>query len=491
MAKLVILPLDSRPCTYDFPYQLISCWQGTIVRPPRKMMDHHTTPSQTSIIRKWLFDQTQDADTLVVSIEQLLHGGLIASRKVKKTKNQCMQELEILRQIKTSNPNLEIYGFSIIMRSTVSTLNVESQKWWKLVSEYSHQAYLQAIRPTDATDTLEQLTKHIPESVLSEYLQARERNHAINLACTDLVADHTLENLILLQEDCSMESLQVFEQQTLDKHIKKLQIDSHVAIHNGTDEAASELCVKVCTPRTARLTCHIEWLGENKQFIARYEDRAFTCNLTSHMKTVGLQEDAQAKDVLFIYLPKGMQRDHCSEKLFCEKIYSDAELFGFSERIIAANKKGKRCHLLDLAYANGGDLDFMRMLNKNLPLSTLSGYSAWNTASNALGTALAQIGTTQTTLSKQKHFVQERILDDLIYQSTIRPYIQGQLKELGEDIWNIHNIERANSLLQKAFLHYQPLIEELFQNVVPPFSVQFRWPRTFEVEIFLKEEKND
>lgn len=46
--------------------------------------------------------------------------------------------------------------------------------------------------------------------------------------------------------------------------------------------------------------------------------------------------------------------------------------------------------IADNAYANGGDLSIVKILNNNQLLMLVDGYAGWNTSANTLGTAIAE-----------------------------------------------------------------------------------------------------
>ncbi|HHX00953.1 MAG TPA: DUF4127 family protein, partial [Acholeplasmataceae bacterium] len=146
--------------------------------------------------------------------------------------------------------------------------------------------------------------------------------------------------------------------------------------------------------------------------------------------------------------------------------------------------KEKNVCFVDLLFPNGGSTDILKLIN----YEKLMSYSAWNTASNSLGSALAHIAS--IIVSKHKglnnlhlsnNFKNERILDDAIYQYEVRREVSERL--LKEDI-NIYNLGK----------HYKGVLEEVkrlmvdrakeFMNI--EFSLDLPWKRTFEAEIIIK-----
>ena len=486
MKKLVFLPIDSRPCTYDFPQKLLKGGDWTIIVPPLDNMDWFINPSNFSTQKDWLFHECKDSQMLILSVDQLVYGGLLTSRKNKISLDDCLGRLSFLERLKKENPNLKICIFSIIMRTSISSLSEKSQKWWELVTEFSYLYYQVKVNPSlELKQKLKEVQNKIPTYVLDEYLKVRKRNHEINSACINLVYKNVVNELVLLQEDCTKKSIQKVEQKELINQIIKYHVEEKVYLHNGTDEVASELCLRAVAGKNP-IPIQIIWLSDNHNFVARYEDRPFSENLVSHLQLLNLFEKNEAKDVLIILPPKSEQFDYCPLYYDKKKDYQNSEYNKMNLNIVNLIKKGKRCYILDLTHANGGDLVFMKQLNEVVPLNNFFGYSAWNTASNSLGCILSQIvAGYKGFISAGSSFFKERLLDDLIYQGFIRKNFEKELQKYDENIWNIKNMEKAQQILEDCFDSSNFLVEELIGEKVI-FSKRLRWPRTFEIEINVK-----
>ena len=67
--KIVLLPLDERPCNYEFPMKLFSHDKVEIVRP--KKLGNKKTPASFETIVEFLREECKDASGLVVSMDML------------------------------------------------------------------------------------------------------------------------------------------------------------------------------------------------------------------------------------------------------------------------------------------------------------------------------------------------------------------------------------------------------------------------------------
>ncbi|MGF7145386.1 hypothetical protein HNQ56_003827 [Anaerotaenia torta] len=485
--KLALLPLDSRPCSYHIPKDLASLGKVNCVMPPLSIMDFFKEPSQFESISKWVLSQAPSCDAMVISIEQLLYGGLICSRQNRISIDEARKRLNFLEQLKQANPHLKLYAANVLMRTTVSTLNAESKIWWEAVALYSKYSHLAELEDTaENRKQLDVLKTRIPQEVLSEFLSVRERNHAINLHCIELVHKGVLDFLLILQEDCSEWGIHKSEQRRLYEKIEALGLRERVLLHNGTDEATAELMCRAVSPEEKEVC--IKWLPQPGEFVALFEDRPFCVNLESHLKTVNLHHAPSSDTILYIYVPKQEQGDFCADHSTpLRSGYSDAQYTRMASTIAEDVKQGRKVYVLDVAFANGGDIRLLEYLAKQIPLNRLYGYSAWNTACNALGTSLAQIVMAEgKNVEENQKFTLGRILDDVIYQSVIRPKLSRRLSELKLDGWNIEKPELAQELLEKELREHQAMMEGLNLGRKISYTASLRWPRIFEAAIIME-----
>lgn len=478
------LPLDSRPCTYDFPVQLARQAGAQVVLPPEGFLADYMDVSDTQRNLQWLKETAPQCDALVISVEQLLHGGLIPSRKARMTLDAQLALLQEIWQIKKKSPWLRIFLSTVLMRTSISTLSEQTRVWWEKVNEYSQLRY-RVLSGTDekTQQKYHQLEEEIPQNVLKSFLTAREVNHKINRACIQLVATNVVEELLILQEDCAPEGIHWLEQRVLLEDIEKNRLHDRVFLFNGTDEAGAELMQRAIRPEG---TCvEVVWLATQTDFVARYEDRPFSVNLNGHMKALNIRQCQGSDNVLCILPPKQQQGEVTQPRTGDSCDYTGDELKQICEKMAELTRQGKHCYLLDLDFANGGNTMLLDTLCQYMPVSQLWGYAAWNTASNSLGTLLAQILASRNNTAENQAFTAERILDDAIYQTLVRSEVTKRLQESGEDSYQIRDTYRAEQFLTESFRVQRPFLERIFGGEVPEFEVRLRWNRVFEAAIFV------
>ncbi len=480
-----LLPIDSRPCTCDFPVQLAHAAGAQVILPPAgNISKYRETPDISRNIR-WLKDIAPKCDCLVVSAEQLIHGGLIQSRNASLTADEQRAVLIELEAIKKASPNTKIFLSTVLMRTSISTVNEMTRIWWEKVNEYSHLMYLALSGENkDIQAQYESLKREIPEEVLSAYHTARQVNHEINRACIELAAKKIVDILFICQEDCAPERIHWFEQRVLTEDIEKYGLRDRVFLFNGTDEAACELMQKAIHFKGTQ--AEVVWLSENTGFTANYEDRPFAENLKGHMRALNIREKKGAEKVICILPPKKKQGEACEIRTGSCVDYTPDELKAISEKIRNLTERGRRCYLLDLDFANGGNTRLLEILGGTMPILSLWGYAGWNTASNSLGTLLAQLLASDENSPLNQAFTSERILDDAVYQPVVRPEVTKRVRDSGEDIFNIKDIPKTETLLRESFQRHRPILERIFGGNVPEFEAKTRWNRLFEAEIFIK-----
>ncbi len=84
--------------------------------------------------------------------------------------DEAKQRLDLIKQLKQTKPNLQIYAYNILMRTTVSTVNAESKKWWEKVAKYSKMHYLEQTQSQPKyQQAVKELEREIPRDVLEEF----------------------------------------------------------------------------------------------------------------------------------------------------------------------------------------------------------------------------------------------------------------------------------------------------------------------------------
>lgn len=474
--RIAHLPLDSRPCNVLFPVQLAAWCGHECLIPQPDEMDHFTIPASFAASRDFLLREMEQADALAVSVDHLCYGSLLGSRDDSVDQSVALERLGLLEELHTVFPHKRIYAYSVIMRSSISTLYAADLAAYRAMTDYSvyTDRAAQTGDPEDA-QRAQEARAQIPDSVLARYLKARERNHAVNRRCVELTAQGVLHSLALLQEDAELWGFHRQEQRALLGLKESLNAGS-IWLHNGADEGGALTVMKALTESGSLPPVSVAYLGwPGGDFVARYEDRPFCENVNDSLAYAGLSTDEDAQTVLTVCCPPdGAQTDW--EKPECFAGYCRQ-----ADEIAHLVQAGKQVYLLDQTRANGGSPVLMRAVYQYLGGMPLAGYSAWNTASNALGTMIAQIMSDQLAGRVNRAFCWERLLDDLAYQGAVREKLNRTLEERGEDPLHLKDPAQAQQLLKQYMQEWiasEPLLEGL-----PGWRVSLPWNRTFEIQL--------
>ena len=77
--KILMLPLDERPCNYLYP-QLMPEAGYQLLLPPREIMGDKKRAGDFEKISEWLLQNVGSADACILSLDTLIYGGIVPSR---------------------------------------------------------------------------------------------------------------------------------------------------------------------------------------------------------------------------------------------------------------------------------------------------------------------------------------------------------------------------------------------------------------------------
>ncbi|ABX43598.1 DUF4127 family protein [Lachnoclostridium phytofermentans] len=490
--NFVYVPIDSRACNNLFPMQLAKLQGIEVTIPSKEIMDDFMIPSNYDSLKKWLYETCSDDTVLILSVDNFTMGSLLNSRCNSVSIETCMERMDEVKELKSKYPGMKIYAFNVLMRTSISTLSTASIENWNYVNEYSqlvHKAELYH-REEDRL-RISELEALIPSKVLETYLYSRKKNALVNKMSVEFVNEGIFHCLSILQEDSTPYGMQKKEQVELSELIRNYGLQEKISLHNGTDEAGCLCMAKaIADYKGIKTKLSYVYLNDNRDsFVASYEDRLFHENLLSQSKFAGIElvdGGLSLEDVLVIYTPVNRQYEASVGNGTPPCDYSPETLNAFAKRVVELIDAGKRVYFLDVAYANGGQGDILHRIHKLGDVTKLWGYSAWNTASNALGTILSQVVlATEAEEEENRRFTLERFLDDFAYQGIVRQQLKTELDAKGEDTLNLKEkkvSDKILSQLMEVFVKKDPI----FQGKQLELSCELPWARIFEANILIK-----
>ena len=437
--RLVLVPIDDRPAVGPFAVMIGAVADQEVVMPRRELLGNFTTPGDTARIREWLKAQDyRRTDALVISVDMLVYGGLVASRTHGVGLEEARKRLDFFRWFRRRHPKIPVYAYGVIMRvaptASAATHGIHDKlaRWAELkdrVARTGEAAY---------AAELERLERDLAPGVIRDYLAARERDRQINLAMIDLAKEGVVDELILLQDDAREYGLHRQDQALLRGRLKELGLEARVPIYNGTDEGALSLVSRAVLDRTGmRLRiAPVYSSARSREVIAPYEDHPLRFTVASQIRAAGGVEvgaDEKADYRLYINAPET----------------TAAEFDRFLARMIADLKAGEPVALADLLFPaphfSGADERIVAALRAEGLFDRFVGYAAWNTAGNTLGTTIPHANLRVHLLravgrgerrgdrlrAELAHlaFLLNRYAGDYLYHDVVRPEVNARLRE--------------------------------------------------------------
>lgn len=522
-SKVLLIPLDDRPPCLQMPVKMGLIGDVEVVTPPRNLLGRFTEFGKSDEIINWIKTQNlKSFDAAIISLDMLAYGGLVAMREYETDTATAIKRADFIRQIRKLAPKMPIYGSSVIMR-LAPTGNVVNESYRANLAKWAEIS----VDESKKAETAE-LEKKIPAEALEKYKRARQRDLKLNLYAVELVRDKVIDYLILSQDDAKPNGVHIADREKLIEYVKSNNLGEKVAIQPGADEVSMLLLARTMTDKYKYRPKIKAIYSDEKiadQFMP-YEDRPLRKTVSFHIKAVGATEvsDEKQADILFYVFVSRFESGKA--EIFAREIQSNfADL---SDEIGIQKKSEKHLIVADVdtkGEIQGADIKFTENLKRNRTFSEVSGYASWNTAGNTIGTALphgllyslmdTKFGIpkgnwkmNQTEFNRrekimlrvqyaQTWFLLNRLLDDYIYHSVVRPKAIKFAQGKG---WNVFRFDAEQTKSVEDFS--SPLIKNQVWNYlngvtrisfsspicenVETFNFTLPWGRTFEAEIDFK-----
>jgi hypothetical protein len=472
MTRIAVLPMDDRPVNYDYPRYLSRAAGLEILLPPREWLGNPWRASRHADLVDWLIRTAPQADGMVVAIDTLAYGGLIPSRTSSESTETVLARLEILRRLKSARPQQPILASSVVLRISRANSSEEEKPYWATygsrmfrVSCLEHKAALGDATP-DETVERDALRAQIPDAVYHDYRRGRARNHAINRAMLDWLAEGVFDYLLLPQDDTADYGWNIAEARDLQALIRTRRLTNRAITYPGADEIGCLLLARyVCQRAGFAPKIWPRYSGvSSPSVVTEYEDRPIHELLKAHLAPLGgivADSPGEADLTLFFNAPVKRQGNGDSQWLIWQGLeavrtrlpptfhpwfdeFTATEGFRATRRemqsphrspeefvraLLGALAAGRPVAVADVAFVNASDLVLGDLLRGHPPVAALAAYGGWNTAGNTLGTVLAQAvirilalrgPATREQRGAHLEFLFLRFLDDDLYQARER-----------------------------------------------------------------------
>lgn len=496
--RIVFIPLDERPCNSKFP-QMISENNSKIdfVTLPLSFYGVKKKPADLTKIWNRLFQIVEEGDTLVVSMDMLLYGGLIPSRLHNLSKKTIEKRLSYLKKLKETK-DIDILASNCIMRCPTYNSAEEEPDYYEHHGVSLHRsAYLKDKKDRvglNDKEINELNSYYIPEEVLSDYEWRREFNEDVNIRVLELVKEGVIDSLVIPQDDATPYGYTAQSQARVLKYIEKFDLDNKVSIYPGADEVG-------CTLSGLAFNLHYNNRSKFYAFYSStlgpmitplYEDRPMNETLKHHILAIGgqLVDTPQEADIILAINSPGKIMQRAKEQIYNKDLTYTTfrNLRQFVNSIKYYLKNDKPVILSDSAYGNGGDLELLKILDESDLLDKILTYSAWNTNANTLGTALyAGIVENNTDERNVKQTIY-RIIEDTLYQSKVRQeLLNDYLPSINQKDYHFEEkIEQVKMKTKEKLLNEYNKLEISKKYNIKDLNVSFPWKRVFEIKLDFK-----
>ena len=471
MMKIAMIPIDNRPVCYCLPTDISSfCTNVDILLPPRELLGGLKTQAKMNAILDWL-ENIEKVDVLVVSLDTIAYGGLVASRRTTDTFEQIKNRLERLKAIIVDR-KIKTYAFSSIMRISNNNVNEEEKEYWniwgKKIFDYSFNLHKsQKIKSYDSNAKFSCIRQIIPTYILDDYFSTRNRNFNINKLYLEWQSEGVFEYLVYSKDDCAQFGVNVSESEELQEIISENKFKA--IVKTGADEIPLSLLSRaLCDFKKSQIKIYPQFLRPNEiNLISKYEDISIYESVKGQIELSGavLAKNEDDADLILLINNFKKEQGELVMGVDTEPFNGDFDL------------PDKPYFIVDVAYANGADNSFInKLFSKQINFNNYYGFAAWNTSANSLGSAIcAALFKLQCDVNvdafKRQQFI--RFADDWAYQANCREKLKC--------ITTVPDIKEISKLMDS----YIEKIEKFLDYSQKKICYAFPWNRFFEIEIII------
>ena len=507
---ILLVPLDSRPPCREFVINGGKIIGREIVTPPTEYMDYYSKAGETTEMRQWLAENAGGADAVILSIDQLLSGGLLAAREAHISHADIDALATYLRTLHTAHPNVPLHAFYILPRA-IPQDGIEGWRERRALLAYARLlGRVGEGLPVDE-DEMERLRGEFPPDDLEKYLAHFDESTALASMLIELTEEDVLTRLILGQDDGEEYSVGNLKK----KELAALLAQKHIAqeramIVHGADEIALSMLARLsvdelrtrggAVPRIALRYARADMADMIFPFMAVSND--VTAREKIAMLGAALAEDGTSSDLTLLISAGDSGADTLGTRAPAATAVKDMLTAGTSVALVDLTR-----------HFHAEETLLPILVEKNVPVNALTAYAGWNTASNAIGTALAQAVLYHCAMQRAENseesaraayanlaFLTGRIAEDEFYLKETIDRVNDTLRNAGyqntADLDLTRHWRWANDLLtndlSRRIRSYEsttafraPFVQNdmRLRAVQSNITAYYPWPRTFEIRM--------
>ena len=499
--KILFIPHDDRPVSFQQPVEVIEQLGYEIISPPTKLL---TKPDK---LWQWLNKNARSASAAVVASDALLYGGLIPSRSHNIDAEILNSRVENFKTLREKNPGLKIYAFGSLMRTPAHGTPGDREE-----PEYYGQYGADIFQLTSLLDKQEiatlddeeknflaELQENIPDEILDDYFARRVKNFSATIKLIDLVNDDVVSYFIVGRDDNAPLSQTHRENRQLLAYLTEQKIPKTKAqSHAGIDEYAMLLLTRAVNEMKGDIPLvNVKFNhGVGAKTIPSYSDEEIGDSIRDEIIIAGAASTSNPKFADFVLLvntdPNGETfelHNSLPPKVLSEEQqnYFRRNAENFAAQIEDALEKNLPAGVADIISANGSDNFLMDELRDRNLLFKLQSYGGWNTATNtsgfALGTGILAKNMKRDSIDK---LLARRYLDDWAYQANVRTQIADELSKLPNGLQIYLNLGKNEKKIVRRENELMHVFAEKNLPTWKNFKLSNPWHRMFECRLDFK-----
>ncbi len=492
-----MLPLDERPCNFDYPAMMPNSG-CTLILPPAEIMGKKKAAGSVDEITEWVLENGKDADAVILSLDTLVYGGILPSRLHHTDKDELISRTDVIKKLREINPKMKLYVFGLIMRCPIYSSDDEEPDYYEkfgaeihLYGKYTHLEKLGKLSEKDAAD-FERVKKIVGKDELSDFLWRRETNLAVLMHSLKYAADGTVDYFIVPQDDAAVYGYTAMDQMVVREFLKANLLHKKTAMYPSADDTGMTLLARaVAEIKGVKPKIYVHYSSSKGGLtIPQVEDRILDETVKYHILSVGgvqVYSLPEADILLAVNVGSAMLNSNSPHRTMAYDIERNlAECVNFIEYALDS---GKLVSVADVAWLNRGDRELVGLMNRENLLLKIHAYAGWNTSSNTIGTALCQVvlymigGDNAGNIS----FLLHRYYEEIGYMAYARKYVTDTyLPQMGLDFRHADAEEgKVAELVKKCVCEYMSENYPSLASLVSDVRVRMPWKRMFETDIRL------
>ena len=495
LAKTILyVPQDDRPVDYEYTVSTAEAAGYQVLTPPAQYlsgMNFHGSPDK---LMAWVNANAGKADAMVLSIDSLVYGGLVDSRKHNLPMETLTARLEKVEALHKSHKNVPIYVFSTVMRSPwAGGKGVEPDYYLTMGSDIYQLASLQAkmdeegLNPQERNDWFA-IMRRVPMEYLQDWYNRRRKNMSINYRLIDDARKGVFTYYSLGHDDNSVST-----QSSLESKYLKMAGTGIPKTVFGSFPGADQLGLLLITRASNDFNNYhpkitvIYPLGGGEKTVPRYDGQAIGKTIASHVEAIGgTMVDNERPDLLLaVNTPLTTSTTESANfENFPIMLQSTRD---FLTQIEKAVNLDIPVSIVDMAFSNGSDNTLVYGLYQDKMMYRLAAYNGWNTASNSVGYGIAQgVLSKYMTADAHRDMLTTQYLDNWVYQANVRDYIYRMQQKLEAGVVTQY-YPTLNEELQSRTKEQLQRYASTYLGIDPKtFDVTLPWQRLFEVYVDVK-----